>query len=306
MKRRPLWKICISTSTEAEDAVTALLADALSQPASSYTDLETGQTSVTAYLQKPPAWSSGWRTGLQQRLKQTRACGLNVGPGRVSLARVRWEDWAESWKRHFKPISFGSTLLVKPSWSRLKPRKGQAVVVLDPGLSFGTGQHPTTAFCLQQVVTCRRRGQAQSMLDIGTGSGLLAIAAARLGYEPIHAFDNDPEAVRTARANARQNGVAERIRFSRQDLASYSSQQAGKYSVVCANLASDLLLIQRKRILAYLQPRSALVVAGILKSEFAAIQAAFEAAGLRLVASQVGPEWRSGVFRKEITAEYFE
>ena len=139
---------------------------------------------------------------------------------------MRREDWAESWKRHFKPIEIGDALLVKPSWSKRRPRKNQAVVILDPGLSFGTGQHPTTAFCLREIVRlklAKERGRLarefktrhhadepsalQSFLDIGTGSGILAIAAAKLGYQPVHAFDFDAEAVRIARANARANRV---------------------------------------------------------------------------------------------------
>ena len=146
------------------------------------------------------------------------------------------------------------------------------MVVLDPGLSFGTGQHPTTAFCLRQLVARRRPGEAQSCLDIGTGSGILAIAAAKLGYAPVDAFDFDPEAVRIARANARRNGVAARIRFSRQDLTKLPRRSARKYSLVCANLISSLLLAERERILARLQPDGVLVVAGILKEEFAQVQ----------------------------------
>ena len=139
MKGRPLWKVSIATSAEAEDAIAALLANAFGQPVATYTDVETGQTQVMTYLQQRPARFSGWRADLQDRLKRAIACGLSIGPGRISLAGVRWENWAESWKRHFRPMTIGSALLVKPSWSRLKPRKGQGVVVLDPGLSFGTG-----------------------------------------------------------------------------------------------------------------------------------------------------------------------
>jgi ribosomal protein L11 methyltransferase len=296
MKRSRLWKVAVATSAEAEDAVAALLADVLGQSASSYTNLKTGQTLVTAYLQERPARSGGWQAQLREGLSRARRCGLNIGPGRITVASVRWQDWAESWKRHFKPIAIGCALMVKPSWSRLPARKGQAVVVLDPGLSFGTGQHPTTAFCLRQLVKRRRQTERPSMLDIGTGSGILAIAAAKLGYSPVRAFDVDGEAVRIARANARQNDVAGRIRFSQQDLSRLSSQGARKYSVVCANLISSLLLAERGRILAQLQPGGVLVVAGILKEEFPAVQAAYEVTGLRLTASRIQGEWRSGAF----------
>jgi ribosomal protein L11 methyltransferase len=294
MKQAPLWRVSISTSAEAEDAVAALVADVLGQPASSYTHLKTGRTAVTAYLPKEPLRSSHWRAELREGLQRAGACGLDVGPARITMARVRREDWAESWKRHFKPLTVSSSLLVKPSWSRLRARKGQAVVVLDPGLSFGTGQHPTTGFCLRQIAKRRRPGQPQSLLDIGTGSGILAIAAAKLGYARVQAFDNDSGAVRVACANAQQNGVAGDIRFARKDLATLSLRPARRYSVVCANLLSNLLLDHRDRIVAQAEPGGLLIVAGILKEEFMGIQTAYEALGLRLLASRTKREWRSG------------
>ena len=108
---------------------------------------------------------------------------MKIGAGKIEIAKVKREDWAESWKRHFHPIEIGKTLLVKPSWSKKRPAKNQAVVILDPGLSFGTGQHPTTSFCLHQIARGRKNGTPRpSFLDIGTGSGILAIAAAKLGY----------------------------------------------------------------------------------------------------------------------------
>ena len=298
MSDRPLWKVTITTSAEAEEAVTELLAATFEQPVASYTDVETGRATVAAYMPRRPDWSRGARASLRAGLGRIRACGLNVSPGRISVARVRREDWAESWKRHFKPIAVRSRLLIKPSWSRRQPQQGQAVVVLDPGLSFGTGQHPTTAFCLQQMVRWRRLSEAQSLLDIGTGSGILAIAAARLGYAPVDAFDFDAEAVRMARTNARQNRLANSIHFYRQDLTKAPRRPPRRYTVVCANLISSLLLSERGRILKRLESAGVLIVAGILKDEFAKVQAAYEAAGLQLVASQAKNEWRSGAFRR--------
>jgi ribosomal protein L11 methyltransferase len=169
-------------------------------------------------------------------------------------------------------------------------------VVLDPGLSFGTGRHPTTAFCLRQLAARRRPGAAQSCLDIGTGSGILAIAAAKLGYAAVDAFDFDAEAVGIARANARRNGVAALIRVRRQDLTKLPRQSAQQYSLICANLISSLLMAERDRILARLCADGVLVVAGILEGEFAQVQRAFETAGLRLVASRTQNEWRCGAF----------
>jgi ribosomal protein L11 methyltransferase len=208
---------------------------------------------------------------------------------------LRHENWAESWKRHFKPIEIGSKLLIKPTWSKRRPRANQAVVVLDPGLSFGTGQHPTTRFCLEQIVSFRRAEQRQAFLDIGTGSGILAIAAAKLGYLPVHGFDLDAAAVRIARANAAKNGVSRKIRLVKKDVS--DQKPSGKYDLICANLLADLLLTERKRIVGLLKPEGRLVLAGILKLQFHDVQGAYECAGLRLVASRGEDEWKSGAFQ---------
>ena len=296
MKRTMLWKISVTTAPEAEDAVTDWLAGAFGQPVSSYTDAETGIAVVSVYVPTRPDWSQARQKELALGLRRIASSGLNLGRGQISLKSIRKQDWAESWKLHFKPLVIGSALLLKPSWSRRRPRKGQAVVVLDPGLSFGTGRHPTTAFCLRQLVARRRSGRSQSCLDIGTGSGILAIAAARLGYTPVDAFDFDPEAVRVALANARRNGVAAKIRFRRQDLTKLPRHSTQQYSLVCANLVSSLLTAERERILARLRADGVLVIAGILEGEFAPVQRAFETAGLRLMAGRTQNEWRCGAF----------
>jgi ribosomal protein L11 methyltransferase len=223
---------------------------------------------------------------------------LSRGSGKVRLRRMPAEEWANSWKRHFKPIEIGSSLLIRPSWSRRAPRKGAVTVQIDPGLSFGTGQHPTTAFCLRQLVVRRRRESEQSVLDAGTGSGILAIAAAKLGYSPIDALDSDPNAIQIARANARQNGVSRRIRFLQQEINGLPRRGARRYALVCANLVADLLINERDRLLLRLEPDGVLVIAGVLDREFSLVQSAYERAGLKLIASRKEREWRSGAFER--------
>ena len=296
MKRSVLWRVSVTTAPEAEDAVTQLLENAFGQPVSSYTSAETGIAAVSVYVSTRPDWSQARQKELALGLRRIAMTGLKLGPGQISLKRIRNEDWAESWKLHFRPVVIGPALLLKPSWSRRRPRKGQAVVVLDPGLSFGTGRHPTTAFCLRQLVARRRAGISQSCLDIGTGSGILAIAAAKLGYAPVDAFDFDPDSIRVARANARRNRVAGKTRFRRQDLTKLPRRGARQYSLVCANLISSLLMAERERILARLRADGVLVIAGILAGEFAQVQGSFETAGLRLMAGRTQNEWRCGAF----------
>lgn len=303
MKSKSLWRVSVITTPEAEDAVVEMLGSLLNEPASTYFNLESGTSTVTVYCEKQPA--TGIRELIATGLEQIEACGLKIGLGRTTIAKIRREDWAESWKRHFKPIEIGDELLIKPSWSKRKPRINQAVVVLDPGLSFGTGQHPTTAFCLNEIVRATPRRQfrdggvaaMKSFLDIGTGSGILAIAAAKLGSRPVHAFDFDANAVEIARVNAKRNGVNGKIHFRCGDVAKLLMRPPRKYDLICANLISDLLVAERRRIESQLNHRGTLVLAGILKLEFERVRAAFEELGLKLASAKTEKEWRSGSFR---------
>ena len=168
--------------------------------------------------------------------------------------------------------------------------------MLDPGLSFGTGQHPTTRFCLEQLVAARRNEQEQCFLDMGTGSGILAISATKMGYRPVEAFDFDPDAIRIARGNASKNQVSRRVRFTTQDLSRLPLKPARRSDVICANLITDLLLAERPRVLTRLAPGGTLVLAGILRSQFAAVRRAYESAGLKLKERRTENEWESGAF----------
>jgi ribosomal protein L11 methyltransferase len=298
-----LWRISAATTPEAEDAVTELFGSTLENPVATYHNCETGASVVSVFRNgKFPRETKG---KILAGLNRIKICGLEIGAGKIKITRVKREDWAESWKRHFKPVEIGDALLVKPSWSKKPPRKEQAVVILDPGLSFGTGQHPTTAFCLHQIAAavCDRRNRhsqsaaaAKSFLDIGTGSGILAIAAAKLGCKPVRAFDFDPEAVRVARANARINRVHKKLHVERADVTKLSARPKRQFDLVCANLISNLLIAQRKKIAAQLNRGGILVLAGISKSEFADVGEKFAELGLKLVASKTEKEWQSGSF----------
>jgi ribosomal protein L11 methyltransferase len=291
---KPLWHISVATTLEAEDAVGELLGTLLGAAASAYFDVEAQTSCVSVFSRK--ILPRTVRQEIFSGLKRIESFGLNLGSGKITVAKVKREDWAESWKRHFHPQEIGGALLVKPSWSKKRPRKNQAVVILDPGLSFGTGQHPTTSFCLNEIVRCRNNGIRQTFLDIGTGSGILAIAAAKLGYTPVHAFDFDPEAVRVACENTRKNKVDARLKPMHSDVTKLPLQSARQYDLVCANLISNLLIAERRRIANRLKLGGTLVLAGILAAEFSEVERAFAGVGLKLVASRVENEWCSGSF----------
>lgn len=292
-----LWQISINTTAEAEDAAIEALSEVFGAAASGYTDFETLITQVSVYLEKRPDKLANRVKAVRARLLAAKACGVQIGSATVRCRSVKRENWAEVWKRHFKPLSVGKTLLLKPSWSRAKAEAGQAVVVLDPGLSFGTGHHATTSFCLREVVRFAQGGGG-SFLDIGTGSGILAIAAAKLGCKPIEAFDFDAEAVRVAQKNTRKNRVENRLRIFKGDITKLPVRAARRFDLVCANLISNLLVAERQRIVARVNDGGVLVLAGILAIEFEAVRKAFELLGFQLVRRKNEKEWTSGAFSR--------
>ena len=288
-----LIQISVETEPEAEDMVAEILSALFHETPSIFSDAVARKTFAKVFLTRADDWSENRRRILAHELEKLQDAGIRVGAGKIRVKKVRREDWANSWKKHFKPIEVGNALLVKPSWSKRRAKKNQAVVVLDPGLSFGTGQHATTKFCLEQLVHCRR-AERQSFLDIGCGSGILAIAAAKLGYAAVRAFDFDAEAVRIARENAGGNSV--KIQITRQDLTKLPVQSQMRFDVICANLTYDLLIENAARICARLKPHGNLVLAGILATQFSAVKNAYEKRGIKLLASRAEKEWKSGRF----------
>ena len=202
---------------EAGEPVGALLESIFGTTASVWSEDGSSEAKVTVYLERESV-DPAEEASLGQGLDVLRAAGLDVGEGEWAVERVKREDWSESWKKHFSPIEVGDRLLVKPEWEEIEPKLGQAVVILNPGMSFGTGHHATTLFCLRQLAECMPVGGGKSLLDAGRGSGILAISAAKLGYGPVEAWDFDPVAVDVARRNAEQNGLGQVLAFEERDL----------------------------------------------------------------------------------------
>jgi ribosomal protein L11 methyltransferase len=302
MKSKVLWQLSARVArVEAEEAVCELLSSRFGQSASVYSDLETGTTRVDLYLTQKPTWTRDCRLELTNALSAVQGV-QSTKAIEPKLIKLQPRNWAESWKRHFKPLMIGKRLLIRPSWSRRRPGARQLEVVLDPGMSFGTGQHPTTSFCLDELLRARVPAQAQCLLDVGTGSGILAIAGAKLKYGPVHALDIDPEAAAIARRNARYNGVGRAISTVCKDLSAVSRLKGRQYDVVCANLLANLLILESSRLIDLTRPGGVLIVAGILDEEFHKVRKVYETRGLRLLRSRRQKEWRSGVFRKNFLA----
>jgi|TARA_B100001971_G_scaffold207769_1_gene228440 ribosomal protein L11 methyltransferase len=289
-------QVSLTTTFEAEEAVCVLMQHVFEIAPSVFTHPERLNPVVSVYLPERQNVTVANKGDVVDGLKNIEKCGLQVGAGELEIKRLRREDWVDSWKRHFLPIDIAGQLLVKPSWRKEKAARDQAVVILDPGLSFGTGQHVTTKFCLRQLVGIRKRSESQSLLDVGTGSGILAIAAAKLGYQPIRAIDFDSEAVRVAKENAKRNRVVQAVKTSLGDVSELSLKPRVKFDVVCANLFYDLLIANADRLISRVKPSGFLVLAGILDEQFVKVKTVFESCGAKLKRTTRRGEWRSGTF----------
>ncbi|MCQ2377629.1 MAG: 50S ribosomal protein L11 methyltransferase [Victivallaceae bacterium] len=221
---------------------------------------------------------------------------LGVELGETQFFVLDREDWSEAWKKYFHPIEISERLLVCPSWLDAARRPGQKILTIDPGMSFGTGQHATTLYCLQCIDRLAATEKITSMLDAGCGSGILSIAGALSGIENVDAFDLDPDAVRIARENLAINkisGVFPEVG----DAAVYPGRTE-KYDLVCANILGHLLVKFRYNIARWVGDGKHLVLAGILEREFDEVSAAFRELGFVETERNTLREWTGGYFRK--------
>jgi ribosomal protein L11 methyltransferase len=228
-------------------------------------------------------------------LGHLQAFGLrDIGELRTQV--VHESDWASAWKRHVGVLRIGRGIVIRPTWRRHRRQPGDTVIAMDPGMAFGTGLHPTTRLCLAgierwaddgRLATGGARDGRARLLDVGCGSGILAIAAARLGAGEILGVDTDPIAVEATLANARRNRVARRVRAGRGSLPS----GAGPFDLVAANLIASVLVALAADLAAELVAGGRLLASGIFVDREGDVRAAFEAAGLRIVGRDGEGDW---------------
>jgi ribosomal protein L11 methyltransferase len=234
-------------------------------------------------------------TDVEERLGHLQAFGLRP-IGELRVRAVHEEDWAAAWKRHFPVLRVGRRIVIRPTWRRHRPMPDDVVLALDPGMAFGTGLHPTTRLCLAVVERWADSGliQGAQVLDVGCGSGILSLLAAKLGAASVLGLDTDPIATDATVANARRNGVA-RIISARQGSLPVEGRP---FDLVMANLIASLLVALAAELADALRPgdgraRSGgrLLASGIFIDREPEVRRAFAAAGLRVVGRQVEGEW---------------
>ncbi len=192
----------------------------------------------------------------------------------LSFAEVREEDWADSWKAYYKPVYAGDRIVIKPSWESHDPKPGEMVLELDPGMAFGTGTHPTTVMCIKFLEKIIKGGE--TVFDIGTGSGILAIAAARLGAGRVRAVDIDEVAVKVARANVVLNGVDNTVEVMAGNLLDRIS---GQTDVLVANIVTDAVIRICPAAARTVRPGGEFIASGIVAPRAEEVRRKVEEAG---------------------------
>ncbi len=282
----PLTVVSAEVPRESVDALIEALAEA-EICASSWDDVENALSRLSVFLT-----DAADAPAVSHALAEAgRALGLELHP---AVATLPEQDWAESWKHFFRVQRVSERIVIRPTWEPYEPRPGDVVIDLDPGMSFGTGNHGTTQACLVFLDQLALADVGRSVLDMGCGSGILAIAARKLGFVEVAAFDNDPDAVAIARDNAADNEAG--VVFEVCDLA-HNVRQA---DVVVANILAPVLIDHAAVIAAAVKPggQEALILSGILDTQYAAVRTAFEAHGFAEERSLLVGEWRSGLFAR--------
>jgi len=208
-----------------------------------------------------------------------------MGDLSLTLQGVKEEDWAENWKQYYKPFRLGDHMVVKPTWEPWDTQEGDLIIEIDPGMAFGTGTHETTAMCVGLIEKYYRGG---TLLDVGTGSGILAIAAARLGAKGIVAVDIDPDAVRVAKENVEHNGLSSAIDVREGDLLQGLSQ---RFDFAVANILAPVICMLAAPLKNHLMPGGRFICSGIIAEAEADVNAALLSAGYVIDEIQHKGDW---------------
>ena len=242
--------------------------------------------------------------GKEEETRQRLAEGLwhlsSLGQhfvGDLQTRIVNEEDWANAWKDYFHVTHIGQRIVIRPSWREYTPKDNEVVLELDPGMAFGTGLHPTTRMCLEQIERYIRPGMR--VLDVGTGSGILAIAAAKLGAASVHCIDNSSVAVESAAANVAANNLSDRITVTLGVLdETEAARMANQYDLVLANIIARVIGSIAPQLAQVLAPGGQLIASGIIEDRRHEAEQPLLAAGLTSVDTVMIDDWVTLILSK--------
>jgi ribosomal protein L11 methyltransferase len=205
------------------------------------------------------------------------------------------EDWANAWKAYYQPVRVGSRVVVRPPWQEYEPVDDDVVILLDPGMAFGTGTHPTTQIALRLLETIEIAGKA--VFDVGTGSGIIAIAAAKFGAAKVDAIDIDPVSVRQAIANVELNSESTVVSIWKSDMGP-TAGAAGTYDIVIANIIARVLIEISDQIAESVRDDGTLLLSGIIESKEASVVDRYQELGFEMIERRQIEDWIGHIWRR--------
>ena len=223
---------------------------------------------------------------IRESVNNLPSFGLNIGDGVIELEELDQQDWENAWKQYYKPIKVSEKIVIKPTWEDYEAKLNELVIELDPGMAFGTGTHETTNMCIQALE--RHIKSDDEVLDIGCGSGILSIAAAKLGAQSVVGVDLDPMAVRVAKGNTEQNDMLGFVEIRHGNLTEVVTHKA---NIVVANIIADIIIKLADDIADFMKEDGLFISSGIIMPRLEEVKAAIESKGFTILEVNTQGEW---------------
>lgn len=223
---------------------------------------------------------------IRESVNNLPSFGLNIGDGVIELEELDQQDWENAWKQYYKPIKVSEKIVIKPTWEDYEAKLNELVIELDPGMAFGTGTHETTNMCIQALE--RHIKSDDEVLDIGCGSGILSIAAAKLGAQSVVGVDLDPMAVRVAKENTEQNNMLGFVEIRHGNLTEVVTHKA---NIVVANIIADIIIKLADDIADFMKEDGLFISSGIIMPRLEEVKAAIESKGFTILEVNTQGEW---------------
>ena len=218
---------------------------------------------------------------------------INIGKGSILISEVHEDDWATTWKQYYKPMKVSTKFLVVPAWEKIAPENNQLIIELDPGMAFGTGTHPTTVMCIESLEKVIKGNE--EIIDVGCGTGVLSIAAAKLGAKNILALDLDDIALESAERNIILNNVQSMVKVQRNNLLNGINNKA---DIIVANILAEVILQFTSDVARVLKHNGIFITSGIIQTKEQIVKESLEKEGLMVIETLYKEEWVALIAKK--------
>lgn len=230
---------------------------------------------------------------IKQKIEMLKTYGINIGEGSIDLLEVDENDWANSWKAYYKPAKVGDKIVIKPTWEEYEAKENDIVIELDPGMAFGTGTHETTSMCIRELEKYVKPDSV--VFDIGCGSGILSIAAAKLGASNVLGVDLDEVAVKVSKENVDENNVGDTVDIKHGNLMDVVSDKA---DIVVANIIADIIKILAKDVQSFLKEDGVFISSGIILDKIEEVKNSLVENKFEIIDVKTQGEWAAIVSKK--------